>query len=244
MTTREETIDVNTALARIRDDLVVAVAADHKRSRRRRRGRTVGLILAATLASTTAVAATTGFFSPAPDSVKDRFSEIGPGVDASKAVEIGEIDDHAAYAAPTEDGGFCLLFASNPARSGPNGSACIQDPVGSGEIGLAAQFGHDGGFVFGRIGDQSAATVEVQWPGEGGTLTVPVASDGFFLVSIPENVMAVLMEGGSFDDRRIESLRATAKDAQGETVARSRSPYEWSPPPDGPHEAPGPTPEG
>jgi hypothetical protein len=232
MTHGEETIDVTTSLARVRDNLLVAIAADHRRSRRRRRVRLTGLALAATLASTTAVAATAGLFSPAPDSVKGQFGELGPGVDASKAVEIGVIDEHAAYAAPTEDGGFCLYFAPNP-RSGPSGTACLLDPVGSDEIALAPQLGHDGGFVFGRVGAESAATVEIKLTEQSGVLTTPVGTDGFFLIEIPQSVMGVLMEGGAFDERRLEALTATARDAQGETVARSKTPFTdpWGPEP-------------
>jgi hypothetical protein len=230
MTNGEELSDMTTSLAHVRDNLMVAIAADRGRSRRRHRVRITGLVLAAILASTTAVAATQGFFTPAPDAVKDRFLELGQGVDPSKAVEIGVIDEHAAYAAPTKNGGFCLYFAPNP-RSGPTGGACITEPVEPREIAIAYEIGHDGGFLFGRVGADDAASVEVQWPGDGGTLTTPVVTDGFFLVSIPESVMAVLMEGGSFDDRRLEGLTATATDEGGHVVARSNTPFANSLPP-------------
>jgi hypothetical protein len=164
--------------------------------------------------------------------VKGIFNELNEGdgeprIDASRAVEIGEIDDHAAYAAPTEDGGFCFYFAPNP-RSGPSGTACILDAVEPNEIVLAPQLGHDGGFVFGRVGAQSAETVEIELSGGGGTLTSPIGADGFFLVEIPQDIMALLMDGGAFDERRVQSLSATAKDASGKTVARSASSFEQS----------------
>src|SRR5919109_2020991 len=87
--------------------------------------------------------------------VKDVFEEIagagGVRIDESKAVEIGVIDDHPAYATPTEDGDFCLYFAPNE-RSGPNGGVCFPEAVEPGDIRLAPEFGHEGGFVFGRVG--------------------------------------------------------------------------------------------
>jgi hypothetical protein len=230
MTTREELIDVTTQLARMRDDLVVAIAADQTRSRRRRRRtRVAALALAATLATGTAVAATTGLFSPAPPAVQDIFDGLG-GVDASKAIEIGVIDEHPAYAAPREDGAFCLYFAPNAGsvqRSGPSGSACILDPVQSGQIALAPQFGHDGGFVFGRVQPETATTVQIELPG-GGSVATEVAEHGFFLVEFPRSVMDFVMPGGSLDLTKLESMSATAADADGTVVAHSRAAYEKS----------------
>jgi hypothetical protein len=132
------------------------------------------------------VAATTGLFSPAPERVRGSFDRLNDiRVDSSKAIRIGTIDAHAAYAAPTADGGFCLWFASAQ-RSGPTGAFCTQgDGVREGEIALAPQSGGDGGFVFGRVGSESAATVEIQLPGGGGAITTPVRPDRFFLAQLP-----------------------------------------------------------
>jgi hypothetical protein len=71
---------------------------------------------------TTALAAASGLFPTAPAEVRRIFAGLSGDrdVDADRAVRIGVIDDHEAYAAPTEDGGFCLYFAPNP-RSGPQG---------------------------------------------------------------------------------------------------------------------------
>jgi hypothetical protein len=236
----QETIEMTPHLARVRADLLTAIVADQRRAQRPRRVRLGAIALVATLAGFgTAVAATTGVLQPAPDNVKGVFerlddSSAGPGVDASKAVRIGAIDDHAAYAAPAAHGGFCLYFAENP-RSGPSGSACTaaQD-LATDEISLAPQLGSDGGFVFGRVGTEAARTVEIAVPGAG-TLTARVGQDRFFLAALPERAMRALIRvvPGTdakdadrtievFDQDRIDALRATAKDADGNIVARSK----------------------
>jgi hypothetical protein len=223
MNNGEEMIDVATVLARIRDDLVSAVAADQGRSRRRHRVRTSGVLLAATLVLGTAVAAATGWFSPAPEEVKSIFKDLngnGVEVDASRAIEIGVIDEHPAYAAPTADGGFCLYFGPNAGpvqRSGPSGSTCtvLLQEVGEGEIVLAPQWGHDGGFAFGRVGTESAVSVTVTLPDGGGTVTADVATDGFFLADLPESALEELNRS---EEAR---LSAIAADADGTVVARS-----------------------
>ena len=125
MTTQHDTIDVPAALARMRYDLVLAVGADAQRARRRRRTGALVLVLAATLGVVGVSLAATALFRSAPESVKQTLRALptATGVDASQAVRIGVIDDHAAYAAPKAGGGFCLYFAANP-RSGPNGAMC------------------------------------------------------------------------------------------------------------------------
>jgi hypothetical protein len=233
-----EEIDVTTRLAQVRDGLVTAIAADQMRSRRRRRrARLASAAVGALLAIVgTAVAASTGLFSPAPDNVKGAFSDItatgGPSVDASKAVRIGTIDDHAAFAAPTAGGGFCLHFAANP-RSGPTGNQCTSQDPGPGEIVLAPQVGTDGGFVLGRVGSEAAATIRVQISNGGGTLTARVAEEGFFLAVLPERAIHALQVPrfyddklgrwveGAFDQSRIDAISATALDARRAVVARS-----------------------
>jgi hypothetical protein len=243
----EEIIDMTTCLARLREDLVLAIAADQLRSRRRRRVRLAGLAIAAMVAvGGTSVAATTGLFSAAPDDVKSVFDGLeGSGVDASKAIRIGVIDEHAAYAAPTADGGFCLYFAPNPGavqRSGPSGSSCLPGGTKSDEIAINVSLGHDGGFVFGRVGAENAATVEISVPNGGGVLTGPVAEERFFLVDLPPNAMRALMVDGVISDTaRIEAITVTAMDAQGSVVARAAV-GEWAPP-DVPTET-GPVPNG
>jgi hypothetical protein len=146
------------------------------------------------------------------------------------------IDEHAAFAAPTDDGGFCLHFASAQ-RSGPSGSYCLPG-AGEDEIAVDVAIGHDGGFVFGRVGADGAATVEITVPYGGGTLTRPVAEEGFFLADLPPKAMQALdvdyME-------RIPAITATAKDVEGTVVARSAV-GEWAPP-DVPTET-GPVPGG
>ena len=230
MTRREELIDVTTQLARMRGDLVTAIAADQSRSRqRRRRTKVAALVMVATLVTGTAVAGTTGLFSPAPPEVQEVFHELD-GVNASKAVEIGVIDEHPAYAAPKEDGSFCLYFAPNAGsvqRSGPSGSVCVPDPVQPGQIALAPMFGHDGGFVFGRVEPKTATTVQLQLPG-GESFATEVAPDGFFLVEFPHSVMDLILPDGSLELTALDSMSATATDADGTVVAHSRAAYEKS----------------
>lgn len=229
MTHREELIDVSTRLALMRDDLVTAIAADQRRARRRRVRLAGSMVALLVLCSSAALAAATGLFSPAPEPVRNIFDGLndgtGPAVDASHAVEIGVIDDHAAYAVPTEDGGFCLYFAPNP-RSGPNGTACLLDPVEAGDITFSPLVGHDGIFVFGRVGAEDAATVEVVLPGGGGTLTAPVAEDSFFLaaLSASQSQAAGVDVEGVFDLDLLGSMTATALDQAGSVVAQSDAP--------------------
>ena len=214
MTHDGETMDVTTSLAAVRNDMVRAIAADRRQSRRRRRTRLAAVAVAAALAAVgTGVAATTGFLSPAPDAVRAIFNAVDGGADGAKAVRIGVIDDHAAYAAPTAGGGFCLHFAPNP-RSGPSGTPCtVRGSLAPDEIVLAPELGHDGGFVVGRVGTAAAATVAVALPG-GGTVTAPVVEDRFFLAGLPAAAMDALAAGAT--------LSATAADARGTIVARSR----------------------
>lgn len=151
MTTRGETIDVTTCLARVRDDLVVAIAADQLRSRRRRRARFGALAIAVALA-------------------------------------------------------------------------------------ISVSAGHDGGFLFGRVGAESAVTVEIAVPNGGGTLRRPVAEERFFLADFPPKAWRALTadDGTISHPAWIEAITVTAKDAQGSVVARSTV-GEW-PPPDVPTE--------
>jgi hypothetical protein len=59
--------------------------------------------------------------------------------------------------------------------------------------------------VFGRVGTGEATSVEIDLPGQAGTLTTPVRDNRFFLVSLPQNVMTALAN--------LEAVVATAKDA-------------------------------
>jgi hypothetical protein len=226
MTHREELIDVSTRLALMRDDLVTAIAAEQRRARRRRLRVAGSMVALFVLSSTAVLAAATGLFSPAPPPVQDIFDGLnegnGPAVDASHAVQIGEVDDHAAYAAPTEDGGFCLYFASNP-RSGPSGTACLLEPVQPGAVAFSPLAGNDGVLVFGRVGAEGASTVEVGLPG-GGTAAAQVAEDGFFLASLTGSQVAQLTVDEAFDLDRLGSMTATALDQAGTVVAQSNAP--------------------
>jgi len=225
-------------LARIRSELVGAVARDRARAARRRRaGLAAVLVVAAAAAVGSAIAAATGAFSPAPAEVQQTIANegAGAGVDAAKAVRIGVIDDHAAYAAPTADGGFCLYFASNP-RSGPGGSRCFPGAVPPGQLALNVSVGTDGGFAFGRIANGDAVSVDVHVPNGGGTVGAPVVDDGFFLATLSERALRALTivvpagpkgppskDGGpirSFDQARLDAISATARDARGRIVAR------------------------
>src|SRR5262245_57631497 len=126
----ERTTVMTPELTRIRRDLVIAIQGDRRRSAHRRRRRIAGLALAVTLVGGTAAAATNGFFDAAPRWVKDIFGGVDQ-VDSASAIRVGVIDDHIVYAAPAEEGGFCLYFGPDP-RSGPGGLGCVS---GHGETG-------------------------------------------------------------------------------------------------------------
>jgi hypothetical protein len=216
-----QTNTVPAGLRRIRGDLVSAVAQDRSRTGRRRKSylaAAAAVVAVGTVGS--AIAAGTGAFSPAPPPVKQTFEDLNsrpdaPGIDASRAVQIGVIDEHAAYAAPSTNGGFCLYFAPDP-RSGPSGSACTANNPGPNEIVLAPQWGTDGGFVFGRVGAEDAVTVEILLPEESGTIRTPVVQDRFFLADLPQRTLDALSRGAK--------LTATATNADADTVARSVEP--------------------
>jgi hypothetical protein len=216
-------IDMTEQLTRVRQDLLVAIESDRRRSRHRDRRRVAGVVLAATLVSTTAAGAATGFFAAAPGWVKDIFGSRD-GVDANDAIEVGVIDDHITYAAPSEDGGFCLYYGPDM-RSGPSGLGCV--PAAGGlqddQIVMTVALGHDGGFVIGRVGSADATAVDLQLPGEDRTRSTPVREHGFFLLELPAASMRSVMDGDIFE--RLTSLTATATDAQGATVGRSVTPY-------------------
>jgi hypothetical protein len=208
--------ELTPALGRIRAELMTAVARDRSRAARRRK---TGLVAAAAVIAAAAVgsaiAAATGSFMPAPAQVQETFSGLGGGIDSSKAVEIGVIDEHTAYAAPRTNRGFCLYFA--PAqRSGPSGSTCTDNNPGPSEIVLSPQLGHDGGFVFGRVGADDAVTVEIVLPDGTGTIRTPVVQDRFFLADLPQRTLDALSRGAE--------LTASATNADGDIVARSVDP--------------------
>jgi hypothetical protein len=188
-----------------------------------------------------AIAAATGTFPAAPHAVQQLFQDIddsGAGnVDVTRAVRIGVIDEHTAYAAPAADGGFCLVFAAAE-RSGPSGSRCTTAVLAGlvdDEIAFTTEIGADGGFVFGRVAARSATTVEIEVPNGGGTLTAPIREGGFFVMKLPDRALrAVSIEiprgpdapptkdGGpirSFDHGLIDTIAATARDGQGAVVA-------------------------
>jgi hypothetical protein len=151
--------------------------------------RRLALVAVATLliVGTTAVAAASGVFRTAPAEVRRIFVGLDGDrdVDADRAVRIGAIDDHEAYAAPTEDGGFCLYFAPNP-RSGPTGHYCIPRVAHADEVLFTVLPGTDGILIFGRTGAAGATHVVITFPGDGGTLRTPVGDAGFFGMMVPE----------------------------------------------------------
>jgi hypothetical protein len=62
-----------------------------------------------------------------------------------------------------------------------------------GEVVFSVPPGTDGGLLLGRAGGESAATVEIAFPDDAGTLTTPVADSGFFGVAIPDAAMQTMM---------------------------------------------------
>ena len=186
-----------------------------------------------------ATAAASGLFAPAPADVMRIFKKLqrgdGKGIDSAKAVRVGVIDNHVAYAAPTSNGGFCLYFAPDP-RSGPTGTSCIARGARPGEVVFSVLPGTDGGLLFGRVGDDRAVTVDITFPDDAGTLTTPVADSGFFGIAIPEAAMRTMMiatqpgpkdqpptkDGGpimGFVPERVAAISVTASDAKGTRIA-------------------------
>lgn len=237
MTLTDQPLDPIAALARSRAGLVAAVRADLRRTSRRRRATLFAAAACVTFACVgVSIAATTGLFRPAPSEVKDTFRRLDPanGVDASRAVRIGVIDEHAAYAAPKHGGGFCLYFAPNP-RSGPNGSICTTGDPSRDEVVLNTSVGTDGGFVFGRVGNSRATAVEVRIPNRGGVVTTRVGENAFFLAELTDRALDAITterepgpkdpptkDGGPltvFDQSLIDAITATARSADGTVVA-------------------------
>jgi len=234
-------IEIDADGARRPGPSAAAIAHRESGARRKRRfpSRTfVVPVVAVLILAFGATAAASGLFAPAPSDVIGIFEKLtrgnGKGVDSAKAVRVGAIDDHAAYAAPTAEGGFCLYFAPNP-RSGPTGTSCIPRGAHPGEVVFSVLPGTDGGLLFGRAGDESAATVEIAFPGDAGTLTTPVADSGFFGVAIPDAAMRTMMiatqpgpkdpptkDGGpimGFVPERVAAISVAASDAKGNRIA-------------------------
>lgn len=193
---------------------------------------------------TTALAAASGLFPTAPAEVRRIFAGLGGDrdVDADRAVRIGAIDDHEAYAAPTEDGGFCLYFAPNP-RSGPTGHYCIPRVAHADEVLFTVLPGTDGILIFGRTGAAGATHVVITFPGDGGTLRTPVGDAGFFGMMVPERAKDTFWTTHQpgpkdpptkdrgpivvFDENRVSDLRVVAVDAHGTTVAHGVTSVDW-----------------
>lgn len=162
-------------------------------ARSRRRSRVVvalgaGAVVA--LGGGVAAAAATGMFASAPAPVQHKFAELTvPGlsdasVDSTAAVEIGVIDGHTAYSAPTSNGGFCFYFADGP-RSGPTGGSCIDRGAGSDEAVFSILLGGDSDILFGRTGAADAQQITASFPLSKDTVTATVVEDGFFAVKVP-----------------------------------------------------------
>lgn len=220
-----------------------AAAVEHREANARRKRRfssrtLVVPVVALLILAFGATAAASGLFAPAPADVIRVFKKLsrgnGEGIDSSKAVRVGVIDDHAAYAAPTTNGGFCLYFAPNP-RSGPTGASCIPRGAQPGEVVFSVLPGTDGGLLFGRVGDKGALTVEITFPDDSGTLTTSVADSGFFGITIPDAAMRTMMiatqpgpkdpptkDGGpimGFVPERVAAISVAAFDAGGTRIA-------------------------
>jgi hypothetical protein len=221
-----------------------ADTTDHSRPRVARRRLALMAVTTVLIVGTTAVAAASGVFPSAPAEVRRIFAGLGGDrdIDAERAVRIGVIDDHEAYAAPTEDGGFCLYFAPNP-RSGPTGHHCIPRVAHADEVLFTVLPGTDGYLIFGRTGAAEATHVVITFPGDGGTLRTPVGDAGFFGSTVPEQARDTLetthqpgpkdpptKDGGpivSFDLTRVSAIRVVAVDAHGTTVAHGVTSVDW-----------------
>jgi len=232
----QATIDRTAQLTKVRQDLLDAIEGDRRRSRHRRRRRVAGLVVAATLVSGSAAGAATGFFVAAPGWVKDIFG-AQDGVQANDGIRVGVIDDHVTYAAPSDDGGFCLYYGPDT-RSGPNGLGCTPSDGRDDQVVMTVALGHDGGFVIGRVGSADATSVDVLLPGMDEPFTTSVRDDGFFLLALPAASERFVMDGDVFE--RLASLSATATDAHGAIVGRSATPYAQPNPVDDASSAPSP----
>jgi hypothetical protein len=220
-----------------------AAPVEHREANARRKGRfpsraLVVPVVAVLILAFGATAAASGLFAPAPPDVIGIFKKLprgdGKGIDSAKAVRVGVIDDHVAYAAPTSNGGFCLYFAPDP-RSGPTGTSCIPRGAHTGEVVFSVLPGTDGGLLFGRVGEEDAAMVDITFPDDAGTLTTPVADSGFFGIAIPDAAMRTMMiatqpgpkdpptkDGGpimGFVPERVAAISVAASDGRGTQIA-------------------------
>jgi hypothetical protein len=146
-----------------------------------------------------------------------------------------QAEDHRGDHEPGAVGGRRLYFASNP-RSGPTGGSCLRRPVRPGDVAFSLSLGSDGGFVFGRVGDEQARTIEIRFPDGRGTLTARVGEQRFFLARLTRQAqrsLTVAVEPGPkdpptkdggplhvFDNDRIAAVTAVARAASGATIAR------------------------
>jgi hypothetical protein len=217
-----------------------AAAVEHRRTQARRKRRfpsraLVVPVVAVLILAFGATAAASGLFAPAPPDVLRIFKKLprgdGKGIDSAKAVSVGAIDDHVAYAAPTSNGGFCLYFAPDP-PSGPTGTSCIPRGAHPGEVVFSVLPGTDGGLLFGRVGDESAVTVEIAFPDGAGTLTTQVADSGFFGIAIPDAAMRTMMiatEPGPKDPPTRTAARSWASSPRAWPRSRWRPPTRRAP---------------
>ncbi len=199
-----------------------------------RRRLMIGGSITALALGTTAVATAAGVFDSATPQVKQIFNGMGGSVDAQSAVRIGVIDDHVAYAAPTDGGGFCFYFDHNP-RSGPTGGSCVHREAAPDEAVFTVLPGTDGGLLFGRVGTDRAQWIHIMFPRSRESADVTVVDSGFFALRIPDTSMSSLMatfppgpkdppvKGGgpivSFQLDRVPEISVAGIDENGNSVA-------------------------
>src|SRR4029450_12882904 len=103
----------------------------------------------------------TSFFTRAPDWVRGILGDV-PNVDEANAIKVGVVDDHVTYAAPADDGGFCVYYAPD-IRSGPSGIQCVEGHD-TDVIPLTLEIGGDGAFLVGRVLAEGATSVDIAMP--------------------------------------------------------------------------------
>lgn len=192
-------MSIDHALAARRRELVQA-AGRWQEARERRRRRllltTVALGLAGVIVGTAIAAGGWLVGSPAPRSVKADFGSYAPQLgfnpEPGKAVLAARSGPYKMYETPDKQGGFCLLLVTPSYHPGPQGSGgdCYPRQFAAkqfwgGPWGVPRPL-HNGGVrvvVAGRTRIRAATAVRFTTP-NGKAVTVPVASNGFFITSV------------------------------------------------------------
>jgi hypothetical protein len=215
----------------LQDDLTAAYGRLLERRRARRRAfRTAATACVAALVVAGAAFGTASILGwPAPEHVKKEIAAVDRGLpedlrlnpDVDNARAVASTGTATLYAASLRDGGRCteLVTAGDRGRGATcsTGSDQLARPID-----VTVPFDEGGGVgapavVSGRLNDPAGAALEMAYE-DGGSNSVPLGDDRYFVFQIPAEHLASAHEAG---------FRLVARDEDGAIVASASVPADW-----------------